>query len=236
MSGVVSVFVVSPDTSSERRLELHTTVEQLKGKLELITGIPVANQIIKLYNSENDPTVLAELSDDTKPLGFYGLRSLQLLKVDDLNPSATLTGQLTDVSQVDKFELTNAEYEARADTVLAFKQRNKVGRFAPKDQTKATTPEIDVNIPIGSRCEVESTEAGFSKRGTVRFVGLTKFGTGEGVWVGVEYDEPFGKNDGSVQGERYFTCRPKYGVFVRPEKVKVGDYPEEGLDLDDEEM
>lgn len=30
MSGVVRVFVVSPDTRSERRLELHITVQKLK--------------------------------------------------------------------------------------------------------------------------------------------------------------------------------------------------------------
>jgi tubulin-folding cofactor B len=39
-----------------------------------------------------------------------------------------------------------------------------------------------------------------------------------------------------VQGERYFSCRLNYGAFVRPEKVKVGDYPVEELDLDDEEI
>ena len=71
-----------------------------------------------------------------------------------------------------------------------------MGRFAPKDEPKIRpTPEI--KIPVGSRCEIESSEPGFSKRGTVRFVGLTKFGSGDGIWVGVEYDEPFGKNDGS---------------------------------------
>lgn len=185
---------------------------------------------------------------------FCGGTDPKILKVVDTNPSTSLTGQLTDVTQVDKFELSPEEYAQRRDTVLAFKQRNKVGRFAEKEPS--AEPEVapeSVNIPVGSRCEIESLEPGLSKRGTVRFVGATKFS--KGVWIGVEYDEPLGKNDGSyvisestmarqlirrkqlyrVQGERYFTCASNYGVFVKPEKVRVGDYPVEQLEVEMEE-
>ncbi|KAL1733637.1 CAP Gly-rich domain-containing protein [Schizophyllum commune] len=233
MSSYLKVFVVSPDTRSERRFDPHTTIEQLKGKLELITGIPVQNQALFLLNTVDDEQPIADLSDDSRPLGYYGVKDYQAIKVTDLNPATSFTGQLTDTSNVDKFELTEEEYAKRNDTVMAYKQRMKMGRFAEKAESPAAEKK-EVNIPVGSRCEIETNEPGLHKRGTVRFVGETKFGSG-GVWVGVEYDEPMGKNDGSVQGERYFTCAPKYGVFVRPEKVKVGDFPPEELNLDDDE-
>ncbi|TFY71856.1 hypothetical protein EVG20_g1162 [Dentipellis fragilis] len=56
-------------------------------------------------------------------------------------------------------------------------------------------------------------------RGIVRFCGTTSFA--QGKWVGIELSEPKGKNDGSVQGVQYFTCRANFGMFVRPSQVKV---------------
>ncbi len=82
------------------------------------------------------------------------------------------------------------------DTVLAYKQRHRIGRFAEngaEQPEEEETPQVD--IAVGARCEVESTEADFRKRGIVRYVGPTEFA--KGVWIGVEYDEPIGKNDGS---------------------------------------
>lgn len=57
--------------------------------------------------------------------------------------------------------------------------------------------------------------------GVVGFLGPTQFAEGE--WVGVELDAPEGKNDGSIRGVKYFKCKEKHGVFVRPTGVQKKD-------------
>jgi len=37
-----------------------------------------------------------------------------------------------------------------------------------------------------------------------------------------------------VKGKKYFECGKNYGVFVKPERCEVGDFPV--LDLGDEDM
>ncbi|KAF9260836.1 dynactin [Marasmius fiardii PR-910] len=56
-------------------------------------------------------------------------------------------------------------------------------------------------------------------KGIVRFSGPTQFKPGK--WVGIELYEEKGKNDGSIDGVAYFTCKKGFGVFVRPVQIKV---------------
>lgn len=58
---------------------------------------------------------------------------------------------------------------------------------------------------------------------TVQFVGSAHFAAGD--WIGVELEDTTGKNDGSVQGERYFDCEPGHGMFVRPAAAIVTAEP-----------
>uniref|UniRef100_A0A8C8S830 Dynactin subunit 1 n=1 Tax=Pelusios castaneus TaxID=367368 RepID=A0A8C8S830_9SAUR len=70
-------------------------------------------------------------------------------------------------------------------------------------------------LKVGSRVEV----IGKGYRGTVAYVGATLFATGK--WVGVILDEAKGKNDGTVQGRKYFTCEENHGIFVRQSQIQV---------------
>ncbi|XP_009330389.1 PREDICTED: dynactin subunit 1 [Pygoscelis adeliae] len=70
-------------------------------------------------------------------------------------------------------------------------------------------------LKVGSRVEV----IGKGHRGTVAYVGATLFATGK--WVGVILDEAKGKNDGTVQGRKYFTCEENHGIFVRQSQIQV---------------
>lgn len=148
--------------------------------------------------------------------------------------------------------MPETQYEQLSDTVLAWKKKQKLGRFDPNAKSAKEMAELrrlkdedDINrkgIVVGLRCRVGRDD---SRRGIVRFVGEVRGLGGEKEegckWVGVELDEPVGRNDGSAKIEaeggaqetrRVFECKDKFGVFVRPEKVEAGDWPP----LDDLEM
>lgn len=82
--------------------------------------------------------------------------------------------------------------------------------------------EVAAKLAVGDRVVVEANglEGVYARRGEVMFIG--KIGeVAPGYWIGVEYDEPVGRNDGSVKGRRLFDCLVDHGGFVRPDKCRV---------------
>ncbi|OWZ23013.1 Dynactin subunit 1 [Phytophthora megakarya] len=55
--------------------------------------------------------------------------------------------------------------------------------------------------------------------GVVRYIGTTRFATG--TWVGIELCEQKGKNSGTVDGEKYFSCAPNHGIFIRASRLDL---------------
>lgn len=77
---------------------------------------------------------------------------------------------------------------------------------------KARIQLASMGIRLGDRVVIAG-----QKVGTLRFCGSTEFSGG--LWAGVELDKPEGKNDGSVAGVQYFTCRIKHGIFAPLSKI-----------------
>ncbi|XP_074640389.1 CAP-Gly domain-containing linker protein 4-like isoform X2 [Tubulanus polymorphus] len=80
-------------------------------------------------------------------------------------------------------------------------------------RTSKVTSDSEQYLKVGMSCFCNN------ELGTIRYIGPTDFA--EGIWLGVELRTPKGKNDGTVQGYRFFHCKPNHGLLVRPSKISV---------------
>ncbi|KAH9516924.1 tubulin-binding cofactor B [Dermatophagoides farinae] len=222
---VLEIQTNNDDNLIERRFASDMTLPDLKNRLELITGASAATMELTFRDSSGN---LLGPSDDSKCLGDYLVPAGELRLRLHVKDSSVV--KFDDLSGVQKYELDDEEYAKRSDSMRAFKMKNKLGRFS------ATTAGDDGNddeyvkqMKLGDRCEV-SVKNMPPRRGCIMFIG--KLGTKPGTFVGVRYDEPWGKNDGTFEDVRYFECAPNYGSFVKPNLVKVGDFPvlDDGLE------
>lgn len=249
------LIVISDNTSSERRVTPSWTIRQLRTKLEPITGIPPSSQRLLLQAPSREKIAVESHDEEATrltsfPLAPYAelhvrpVHTSQLAaepdgdgadrprQVIDTRPAAAKLN-LSDTSGVEKYTMPEEEYAKKTDSVLAWKKAAKLGRFDPgapgHEQAKVAALAHEVEsrgIAVGKRCRVGGDDA---RRGEVRYVGeVGEIPGGIGAWVGIQLDEPVGKNDGSVGGTRYWgeASEAKRGVFVRPERVEVGDFPE----------
>ncbi|KAF5397701.1 Cytoskeleton associated protein CAP Gly [Paragonimus heterotremus] len=223
----------------EKRYPSDLTLAQLKDRLVLVTGCDNNTMKIEVFDKEEQSK--GWLSDDSQTLAALGLTDGMHLHVTDPNVADGTYDKLDESTEL--YQMSAEDYEKRDDTVLAWMKRNKLGQFREVDHEEAKRAEEErqrkereeqekaESLPVGSRCEVRVPSQP-TKRGKIAFVGKTKFKPG--FWVGVHYDEPLGRNDGSVDGVRYFECPDKYGAFVKPQCVTAGDFPELGIDELDE--
>ena len=92
-----------------------------------------------------------------------------------------------------------------------------------------------LEITLGARCHLLQEP---TRRGSIAFVGAIDElpGLKGAPWVGVVLDEPTGKNDGSIKGQRYFQCERNRGVVVRASFVVIGDFGVLAIEADDPDM
>merc|ERR1719231_2135125 len=180
----------------------------------------------------------------------------QFMHLTLMNEHSQVVADMSDDSLVKKYEISEEDYLKRENNFRAWKEdklkadptwslskqikRQQDERMKKLDPNFVPAPEkekvsddehmaeLAAAIKVDDLCEVNPG----GKRASVKFVGKIP-AIAPGYWVGVQYDEPVGKNDGAVKGKRFFECPPNFGGFLRPDKVTVGDYPE--LDIFDED-
>mmetsp|Transcript_25287 Transcript_25287/g.64268 ORF Transcript_25287/g.64268 Transcript_25287/m.64268 type:complete len:324 (+) Transcript_25287:54-1025(+) len=239
----------------ELRLDMHITVDNLKDKLRTHTGTGSAHAYLTLLDDGGQP--IADLDDESKMLGYYSPYDGCTIHITDLDPySLAANGGLDDVSLVEKYEISEENYMKRDDNFRKFKEMKQKADpqwsiskemrtreharqkkldpnyVPPPDPVKIIIDDPDHQkaeaelVAVGMRCQVKIGK----RRGEVKYVGRVE-GVGKGFWIGVQYDEPVGRNNGTARGKRYFECpKGNYGAFVRPVSLAVGDFPERGLD------
>jgi tubulin-folding cofactor B len=162
----------------------------VKERLHKHVGTPAEHQRLILKRSGSP---IAELSDNTRMLGFYSPLSGDEIHIIDTDPfSLSRGGGLTDVSLVQKYRMTDEEYEKRSGTMRDYikKQREQNPNFKLKAKGAAAAsrapsePEADCGpgtvegIAVGQRCEVMPG----ARRGVVCYVGEIA-GLKAGYWV-----------------------------------------------------
>ncbi|KAG7663295.1 uncharacterized protein J8A68_003209 [[Candida] subhashii] len=241
----INVFVTSNLTSSERRISPQWSMAHLKERLETITGIKPENQTLHYYPNQHS-NVFSKLStsedyitdkDKDTFLTSLNLNAYSRIHVIDEDPDSAVNelSKETDIgidnnNNEPEFKLSEAEYVKRADSALQWKKENRLGRFDPNYEALREKEQQENKVKlsemkVGDRCRTINIEG--ERRGVVRYIGkIQVIDQGESDWVGIEFDEPVGRNDGSIAGFRVFECRPGHGSFVKPKQVEVGDFPE----------
>lgn len=113
-------------------------------------------------------------------------------------------------------------------------KNNKLGKYNPEYQKQRELENLEKyqqeniekekidKMKVGQRCCIRLPNKP-TQHGTVMYKG--RLDGKNGYWVGVKYDEPYGKHDGCLNGKRYFETLPKYGSFVTPSAIEIGDFP-----------
>ena len=235
--------------NAEKRFAESMTVGELKQKLQMIVGSNPGDMILQHRNDSNE--VLCTLQPDTKTLSEFNLQNFSNIHVVDEKGDQGLVGQIAamnngQMAAVPKYEISEEEYKKRDDTFAKWKEKNLQEFYQKKqDDEKAQIADWDhmvesKKMKVNDRCEITKN---MKHRGKIAFIGNAILGKGmdkKGMWIGVILDEPYGDNNGTIKGKTYFKCDDKYGIFVRPDIVEVGDFPVidelELSDDDDEEL
>lgn len=196
---------------------------EFKIKLEMVVGIYAQDMKLELHSP--DGKFCPELVGDDRTLEEMGVIDNSIIHVNDVSQKlSSLIPQDSNTSNVEHYVIPDEKYSARKDTARKWKQEFLASRSA-FSSSPSCSDHIVSSMQVGKRCIVRTSgqKPRFAK---IAYIGPTSFDAKQEAirpnnWVGVIYENPEGKNDGSLDGKRYFTCRPNYGGFVLPTSIEV---------------
>ena len=101
-----------------------------------------------------------------------------------------------------------------------FKCAKKKGSFITAKSIAKTNTKNNADAPrvtVGDKVTVSKAKC----KGTIRFIGTPYSVKDSGIFYGLELEKPKGKNNGTVKGRWYFTCKDKYGTFVQASGISI---------------
>lgn len=151
-------------------------------------------ELMKVHLRKQNGQVI-DLFNENSSLGEFNVEEFDTLHVIDLNPNSVLVQHnLDDTSAVQKYEISEEDYDKRNDSVRKFKKKllndpNYI-QFL-KDNQGETYEEEAKSMEVGNRCLLGD---GF-RRGEIKYVGKVS-DLGIGYWIGIKLDEPSGDSNG----------------------------------------
>lgn len=117
-----------------------------------------------------------------------------------------------------------AKEKARREKARQLRERAKKADSGRRKGKKKKAKKV----LVAAQCSIGDVVLSQKGIAVVRWKGILHFRPNDTEWLGIEFlDDPHGKNDGSVKGQRYFQTKPKHGSFVKSVTKKLR--PEEIL-------
>lgn len=96
-----------------------------QNKLEIITGGNSGTMQLELYNGDN---FVCKLDNNNAPLGFYPIENGMRIHVID--------NFIFAAENVEKFELTEQQYNKKEDSLRNFLRKNRLGKYNEEEMRK----------------------------------------------------------------------------------------------------
>ncbi|XP_025837390.1 kinesin-like protein KIF13A isoform X2 [Agrilus planipennis] len=242
-SGYGSQAVSSTNLSSEDSMSLRSAEETPDHEFKhTIADLKPVSEVNDINMEKSDESTEEQLSDNKTDVTENDVSSLSDVVEADSETSTHFksSGKTTKRTKNIKNSQQRASFPQGRNTASDNKLSNRSERKASLsnngDNMSSSCEKLEDDSEVsnyGSRADLNKISdvpvpdwvvlgesvliRPYNSSGVIAYIGPTEFANG--TWIGVELDAPKGKNDGSVQGIRYFSCRPKHGMFVRADKL-----------------